>query len=124
MPALGWALVWFVNQKLKQFLELLVPPSPLSNCTVWASHLALPSIHGSQIFLKLDSQVKIHNIVPQGGDCADDHVISRVDDLFIGLQETNEFSQNHIDIWRMRGRGDLWMTCIPPLTASPQILHL
>lgn len=79
-----------------------------------ASYLALASIHGPQVFLKLDSQVEIHNVVPKGCDGADDHVISRVDDLLIGLQEANHFSQDHVDIWRMRWRGDLRAAWAPP----------
>lgn len=86
MPALGLVLTWLLSQKLSKFLNSLAHPSPLRNCTAWVSHLALASIHGSQIFLKLHSHVKVHNVVPQGGDSADDHVISRVDNLFVWLQ--------------------------------------
>lgn len=42
-------------------------------------------------------------------------MVSRVDDLFVRLQQADHLAQDHVDIWSMKWRENVWAAQAPPL---------
>lgn len=67
------------------------------NCpTLFLMYLAHPPIDGTQVLAEFLAQLEIHDIITEGAESADDHVIPVDLELPFRTQERNDLSESHV----------------------------